>query len=256
MNSKSTIEDRIESEGESIAKRVSGKQFMSLSQANKLFESNLSYRLENGKIIFENNTTYKELIMSTVWDFGNDILYQLCRENFSHQEDEVIIAKTLFIGRIYAAAIERRKKFNDIPNDNFYVEKIVPIFKNSEIDSKLNRIKEFSLSNESLIEVLEIHKYLVDELKTISDLEKRSFVSKYLHFHLPELYFIYDSRASNAISKKGINVPKDYKYKLKDKNVDNEYALFFIKCFLLRESIKEETSLLISPRQIDNILIG
>ncbi len=54
-----------------------------------------------------NITKHKQ---SKSWDLGNKILYDMCKNNFAHKNNGVIIAKVLFIGRIYAAAIERRKK--------------------------------------------------------------------------------------------------------------------------------------------------
>ena len=46
---------------------------------------------------------------STNWDLGNSVLYNLCENNFDHSSDEKIIAKVWLIGRVYAAAIERRR---------------------------------------------------------------------------------------------------------------------------------------------------
>ncbi|MFC1785893.1 hypothetical protein ACFLZA_00835, partial [Candidatus Neomarinimicrobiota bacterium] len=71
-------------------------------------------------------------IQSNEWDFGNEVLYELCKKNFEHKEDDKIIAKVWLIGRAYAAAIERRKNKTDI-NDDFYVEKVAPIFQNSRL---------------------------------------------------------------------------------------------------------------------------
>ena len=56
-------------------------------------------------------TSYKT---SKYWDFGNNILYHLCKDNFQHEQEDVILTKVLFIGRIYAAAIERRKNKSNI----------------------------------------------------------------------------------------------------------------------------------------------
>jgi hypothetical protein len=46
----------------------------------------------------------------SVWDLGNDILYEMCEKYPGHDEDNEIIAKIWLIGRSYAAAIERRKR--------------------------------------------------------------------------------------------------------------------------------------------------
>lgn len=192
---------------------------------------------------------------SNEWDFGNEVLYELCKNNFKHEEDGKIIAKVWLIGRSYAAAIERRKNKTDI-NDDFYKSKVVPLFRNSEIDSLLASIsREIEITDENLKEILEIHYYLLQEIKKITEIEKRSFCSKYLHFHLPELFFIYDSRVATALRKYSSRVPKKYTYLTNSEKVDNEYSKFFVKSFVLKKQIEREYNLRLTNRQFDKILI-
>ena len=66
----------------------------------------------------------------------------MCRKNFNHIEDEIIVAKVLFIGRIYAAAVERRRNKKDDINDNFYIDTIAPTFKESKLDDLLDELSE------------------------------------------------------------------------------------------------------------------
>src|SRR5258706_6871050 len=137
------------------------------------------------------------------WDHGNRILYNLCTENFSHKNRESVLTKVLFIGRIYAAAIERRKIKNSKDNNSFYTKKIWPAFQNSDIDRYLEELKTFDTMNqEKLIsKALLLHGYLMRRIRRITELDKRSFVSKYLHFHLPNVFFLYDGRASKGLSR-------------------------------------------------------
>jgi len=131
---------------------------------------------------------------TTPWDFGNGILYDLCKENFYHRDTEKILSKVWLIGRAYSAAIERRRNKETI-NDNFYIDRVAPTFKDSEIDNYLTDLKQQDrLTIDNLPLVLRAHNYLTKLTALITDLEKRSFSSKYLHFHLPNLFFIYDSR--------------------------------------------------------------
>jgi len=191
-----------------------------------------------------------------IWDFGNAILYDMCSKQFHHIEDEKIVAKVLFIGRIYAAAVERRRnKKNDI-NDNFYIDTIAPTFRNSRLDDLLDELHAFKkLSVDCVSPVLGLHFYLTDLLKKITALEKRSFASKYLHFHLPDLFFIYDSRAVIALRQFDSRVPKDLNGFVDIENVDAEYAKFFLKCFDLKRRIEDRYQTHITNRQLDNILI-
>jgi hypothetical protein len=191
-----------------------------------------------------------------VWDFGNAILYDLCQKNFRHVEDDKIVAKVLFIGRIYAAAVERRRNKKEGINDDFYTDTIAPTFRNSELDDLLNELSKYKeLSVDSISSVLEVHSYLTNLLKRITDLEKRSFSSKYLHFHLPDLFFIYDSRAVIALRQFTSQVPKDLQKFIDIANADTEYAKFFIKCFDMKRSIQDQYHTHITNRQLDNILI-
>lgn len=192
------------------------------------------------------------------WDFGNKILYELCKDNPQHDKDEVILTKVLFIGRVYAAAIERRKnkKQDDIGNDNFYIDKVAPTFRNSQLDKRLSQLKPLKkLTAENLQQVLETHFYLLTTLSKITDMEKRSFCSKYLHFHLPELFFIYDSRAVSALRQFISRVPKELYSITKLKTVDEEYAKFVCKCFALKSNFENVHKTTLSNRQLDNLLI-
>jgi hypothetical protein len=191
-----------------------------------------------------------------VWDFGNAILYKLCKENFNHNIDDHILTKVLFIGRIYAAAVERRKNKSTDINDNFYIDTVAPAFRKSKIDEKLSKLKIAKTENSNnILAVLQTHYFLTNMLKQITALDKRSFSSKYLHFHLPDLFYIYDSRVVYALRQFTSQVPKDLKYILEVENIDNEYAKFYCKCFDLKRQIKTQLNIELTNRQLDNLLI-
>jgi len=199
----------------------------------------------------------REDLKPQLGDLGNRILYKLCEDYPDHKEPDVIVSKVWLIGRAYAAAIERRKKRDDI-NDDFYRKKVVSVFQKSKIDNKLKNIKKYKEINcENIKEILEVHKYLVNEIKKITGLEKRSLVSKYLHFHLPELFFIYDSRAISAL--KLISKPlnkNEYRSKIDNRSVDKEYAKFFYRAFNAKNNTERDFNEKISTREFDNALIN
>ncbi len=198
----------------------------------------------------------EKAMQNNVWHFGNEILYTMCRENFEHTNDDHILVKILFIGRIYAAAIERRKTKNNDINDNFYIDTVAPAFRKSEIDKYLTQLKSFeSLEIDNLKFALETHYYLTKVINEITELNKRSLVSKYLHFHLPELFFIYDTRAVQALRYFISKVPNSLKHLVELENVDTEYAKFFCKCYTLKTEIEKQFNLKFSNRQLDNLLI-
>lgn len=194
-------------------------------------------------------------LQTSPWDFGNHVLYDLCRENFSHEEIGKVIAKVWLIGRAYAAAIERRKNKESI-NDSFYIDHVAPAFINSEIDHHLNFLQQFiCITEDNLPEILKAHFVLTKLTKSLTLLEKRAFCSKYLHFHLPELFFIYDSRVVMALRQFNIKVPESMNPLLQSKQIDLEYAKYVCKCLFLKNNIKLMYGIDLSPRHLDNILI-
>lgn len=96
-----------------------------------------------------------------------------------------------------------------------------------------------------------MHKYLMDIFKNLTTKEKRSLASKYLHFHLPELFFIYDSQVASVITLfagkkvRDLDIPKD---------VDKTYAEFCYKALSVYNELNGNYSDP-KPRVVDNVLI-
>ncbi len=198
----------------------------------------------------------KKAMAPTIWDFGNEVLYELCKDNFWHTDDKKITAKVWLIGRAYAAAIERRKSKDTDDNDQFYENRVISCFKNSLLDCNLKFLrKEKEITENNMIKILETHHQLITDIKNITSLKKRSLSSKYLHFHLPNLFFIYDTRVVNGLRRFYKKVPKEFSFLLKDENIDKNYSIFFIKCFDLKNRIREKYNILLTNRQLDNLLI-
>jgi len=186
------------------------------------------------------------------WDLGNRVLYDLCKTHPGHRAEDEIVAKIWLIGRAYAAAIERRKN-GDENSDNFYLKMVVPTIRKYNIDCWLGRLKDVaSTTTETLPLVTETHQNVMILFEQISGLNKRSLASKYLHFHYPNIFFIYDSRAYNAM-----RVLKDITGRAPKGNGegDNEYRKFVIKCVALRDHLKKEYQVSLTPRQLDTLLL-
>lgn len=202
------------------------------------------------------NITTEQLLDLTsrgvIWDLGNEMLYKLCRDYPDHKSPEVIVAKVWLIGRSYAAAIERGREMRE-DGDTFYESKVVPEIQASDLDKYLEQIKPFEdITDDNIPIILKTHKYLTDVFAKITGNDKRSLASKYLHFHRPSLFFLYDSRAARGAQ---ILCPR-FKPKITIKEFDAKYAKFFLKLNYLRGKIQKEQKRLLQPRQIDNILIN
>jgi hypothetical protein len=101
----------------------------------------------------------------------------------------------MIIGRVYAAQLERRRNPGADSNDAFYV-KVAEALARSDIDEWLQSLRTINRSNGNHAVV--IHRRLLDFLGTLTGMNNRSFASKYLHFHHPGLFFIYDARVRSA----------------------------------------------------------
>lgn len=186
------------------------------------------------------------------WEFGNKVLYDLCKKNPLHQDVSVVLAKIWLIGRAYAAAIERRR-YKEDQNDNFYIQTVAPCIISSGIDGWIQNTAQFSrITDKSLDTILLTHHAVTDLFKEISGLEKRSLASKYLHFHLPNLFYIYDTRAVEAMR---FLTPLIGRVRSRNGEYDNEYRKFSEKCLRLQMHIKYTFKVSLTPRQIDNLLL-
>lgn len=184
----------------------------------------------------------KALDVQSVWDLGNNVLYELCAKHPGHADADVIIAKTWLIGRAYAAALERRRNA-DVLGDAFYM-KVAREFRDARLDEWFHEPG----GNEQ--EAIETHKRLTNLLQKITGFEKRSFASKYLHFHFPSWFYIYDSRADKS-ARELIQLDRG---RSKSGEVDANYADFFCRCELLSKSIGDLVERpTISPREVDKV---
>jgi hypothetical protein len=197
----------------------------------------------------------KDAIEGRVWDLGNKTLYDLCSKNPGHKDDQAILAKIWLIGRAYAAAIERRRQTSDVvfEGDSFYTDNVAPKMRKSQIDKWLSELKGIKEPNEqNLGIILNTHYKLTCLFEEISGLEKRSLASKYLHFHFPHLFFIYDTRAVTAL--RG-GPARTVRAAYADTKIDNEYRKFCEKCLQARNFIEEKYRSKLTPRQLDNLLL-
>lgn len=185
-----------------------------------------------------------------IWDFSNQVLYDLCRNYPKHDIREHVLAKVSIIGRVYAAAIERRPKTNNIDfGSDFYQSVVWPKMQSAKIDKWFAPLKRNR--NPGSDESIRIHKRLHDLFSEIAETTKRSLASKYLHFHFPDIFYLYDSRAKWAIGKLAPRLRRE----LSRPDMDPVYRAFVGKCTWVRDHIKEKHGVWFSPRQVDRLLL-
>ena len=184
---------------------------------------------------------------------GKKLLYDLCKKHPLHVDGDEIFSKVLLIGRTLAAAIERGGK-GKVDIRTFYWKKVVPAFtKNAKaIDggiAELNGAKGGFVENAE--KALALHKTLLDVIKGVTGVNKRSLASKYLHFHCPSQVLIYDSRACEAAQ----HLVPNHKVPPEWKKYDGKYAMFVARVLVIADTIKEEKGEQVTPKDIDDFLL-
>ena len=187
----------------------------------------------------------------TAWDFGNQVLYDMCKANPEHKSNQIIIGKIWLIGRTYAAAVERRRNKGSETGDAFYEEVVAPKIRHSDIDIWFAAIRA---SNEEDVALhLQTHSRVTNLLTEISGLEKRSLASKYLHFPFPQLSYIYDSWAQNVVS--ALTRPLGRRLPALQEH-DHSYAQFFFRCRDLHQRFASLAGQSLSLREFDKVLLA
>jgi hypothetical protein len=188
------------------------------------------------------------------WHPTNEILYDLCKTHPDHNSNSEIAAKVLLIGRSYAAAVER-----GVPHENgnvrdttkFYRDRIATPIRRAAIDADVAKLRALSdISPQNADIVLSAHARLTEVLAQSIGIRKRSFVSKYLHFHAPNAVPIYDSLAVTSLSRHipRVAVPDEWKM------FDRPYADFVTRYLVLHASITRIHKRTLTPRQMDRLL--
>jgi hypothetical protein len=210
-----------------------------------------------GKLLMD-RTTLLRAIGPGPHDLYNNILYEMCRDYPNHTDPSEIFAKLLMIGRVYAASLERRKgKQSQYRGDEFFLKCAVPTLSRSAIDSWFAELRIAATDvryreRQNIRLTLAIHFKLLTKLKTISGMNNRSLTSKYLHFHFPNAFYIYDSRAVASLRRledRGARF-------VSNRGVDQEYENFAQRCDGFNSRIESVIGRRVSPRELDKILLN
>lgn len=197
--------------------------------------------------------------------FGNAVLYRMCKEKPGHTDLYIVRGKIWLIGRAYSATIERGAGQVNLKKGL----KCIDIEKVKEIDTWIDSVSGIDEVNaENCQKVLEAHKNMVDFFCELimkgqlpddpapQILKKRSLASKYLHFHKPNAFFLYDSIVAKTIRTRLAERSLNLAGVDEDVEVDREYNLFVRRCLLYRDEVmkKETGKARITPRQLDMAL--
>lgn len=206
-----------------------------------------------------NQGTVTRAMRTSTWQLSNNVLYDFCAKYPEHKKTNVALGKIMLIGRVYAAAIERRKsQEGENENTQFFLDVVGPALLNSDIDAWIAEARAVRRRKKNRFDTLvSVHHKTTQLFNAISKMEKRSLASKYLHFHVPSLFYIYDSRAVGAFRQgviSGLDEPMPRATNTKNLG-DNEYRKFAEKCEYLRTYCRTRFQKTLSPRQLDNLLL-
>jgi hypothetical protein len=120
---------------------------------------------------------------SNHWDANNKVLYDLCRKQPQHTDLQVVLAKINIVGRVYAAAMERRKIIMpNETNETFHAFRVAPAIMRSELDEWIDEASSVSPNGPlALPTMLRIHERTMNLFSRISGLNKRSLASAASH---------------------------------------------------------------------------
>lgn len=200
------------------------------------------------------NPTIDAALANVAWDIGNGILYNLCQQHPLHNNPGEVIAKVWLIGRSYAAAIERRR-YAAVYGDAFYVEDVAPQMIEAGIDAWINPLPFQELADaDAHSTAIEVHQQLTALFDDMTGQRKRSLASKYLHFHRPNHFFIYDSRAVDALAHMEVANQAPL---INAGDCDTEYRRFHSRCVWLQQELALQVHYgrLLTPRELDKIFL-
>jgi len=192
-------------------------------------------------------------VKPSVWDVGNEWLYKLCKTYPAHTDTAQVAAKIWLIGRAYSAAAERGVAGKG--QADRYIIELSQRFIDHKADRHLKRLpKPTADFRKHLDQIVDVH-HSIEAIFSIKDeLGRVSLTSKYLHFHRPDLFPIYDSRASSAIAQ----ITPDSRfagYEVSSKHATSLYGKFTVRTAWLLDQMAEVLGHTPTLRQLDNLLL-
>jgi hypothetical protein len=189
------------------------------------------------------------------WRVGDSVLYRLCREQPAHSDQAAVVAKLWLVGRAYAAPIERRSKKTEpgtLTLGSYYCAAADAVI-DSNLDGRLELLRARTAAElEDFETSIQIHALLLTALKRVSGTAHRSFVSKYLHFHVPDWFFILDAVASRGLR---VECGRQRPPKHLAPGGDPEYRSFVGRAWQLRERLAADAPPRLTLRQLDRLLL-
>jgi hypothetical protein len=176
-----------------------------------------------------------ETLAASLRDPRGRALYDLCFLHRSHFRDEIVTDKLRLIARLYQSPVQ---------SPEYAAHRLT----RSPVDHWFGSLATAEELEASLL--LETHKRVMDLFADQGEEAARSLASKYLHFHFPELFYIYDQTVEQAMHRL---IPGDQGF-LSLAEFDPAYSRFHAGCRKLSERLIPEVGRRLSPRELDAVL--
>ncbi|WP_298370626.1 hypothetical protein [Azospirillum sp.] len=190
--------------------------------------------------------------------FGNDVLYRMCQERPKHELKGDVFSKIWLIGSSYSASLKRGA------NQDNPLEKVTDAMTSinnqnqNRVDCLIQSVSRINcLTTENIHISLAAHSKFLSILSEVIDLNRRSFASKYLHFHAPQAFFIFDSVVNKNIRSQlkewGVH---QNSFRISDniKEFDETYSSYCLRAIYYRDEIMRKPDA--TPREVDRALYG
>lgn len=167
-------------------------------------------------------------------------LYELCFMHRHHFQDDIVADKLRMMIRV---CVEQGLRVND-----FSAELVAHRLGRSGIDRWFAGLATAEHLDPGL--VFELHKRVMDVFSDLPEPQARTLAAKYLHYHFPELFYIYDAGLETAAADLGEG---ECGY-LAHAEHDPVYDAFFACCRKLADKLAPLAGHRLSPRELDRIL--
>jgi hypothetical protein len=188
-----------------------------------------------------------------LWTLSNNVLYKLCQDYPGNSNLQEVVTKVMIIGKTYSASIERRRTSSvpKIKGEDYY-KQVASEIKTLALDAELGDMRSSEPSElKNIKSALRMHQRLVSAVEKFAKIRHRSFASKYLHFHAPNWFFIFDSIASGELKKQ---VPRPHYDAALSGIGDDNYRAFVERAWELREKLVQQDPPRLTPRELDRLL--
>lgn len=181
-----------------------------------------------------------DALAQSALDGGTRALYELCFLHRQHFRTEIVAEKLRMILGLCAD--------HGLDGSGLSPELSAHRLGRSDVDRWFAGLATAERIDPAL--VFETHKRVMDVFDDLPPRQAASLASKYLHFHFPDLFYLYDSRVEAAALDLGRG---EWGY-LAWSEHDPDYARFFACCRKLAEALEPLAGHRPNPGELDRIL--